>query len=115
MAEEIVLIDVRYGPLRDKRLSVPADFAAKAIADGWARDALNPPPPEEESPLTEEQRDKVLAAAIEGAKVLRGEMEATPKEEEPESEERDMAAGAPGEYETRDMPAKRGPGRPPKT
>jgi hypothetical protein len=112
MAEEIVLINVRYGPLRDARLSVPADFAAKAIADGWARDALSPPPTEEESPLTEEQRDKVLAAAVEGAKVLRGEMEATPKEE---PEERDMTAGEPDKYETRDMPEKRGPGRPPKT
>lgn len=129
MAEETVMIDVTEGPERGKRLTVPADIGKQAIKDGWARDPFAEPKEGEKEPPppTDEERGKAIAAAAKAMRKLRGEEdeEAKPKgkaeakQPEPEedddgdeAESRNMTAGRGGSYETRDVPEKRGPGRP---
>jgi hypothetical protein len=121
MADEPVTIYVTEGPDRGSRLTVPAALAKQAIKEGWARDPFAPPSEEDAPLLTAEKREKIIAAATRAARKLRGEPDpdvSTAEDEDTDKhkpEERDMTAGEPDKYETRDMPEKRGPGRPPKT
>lgn len=110
MPEESMMIQVLEGPDRGSRLTVPADVGKKAIKDRWARDAFAPASEEEVEPPTQEEREKIIAAAVKAGRKLRGEPDddAEPEAEDDEPESRDMAPEEPAEYETRDVAPRRG-------
>lgn len=116
MPDETKRIEALYGPYRGF-LDVPADVAAQAIKDGWARDPYAPPAAPDAPAPTQEQIDKAIIAAEKAARKLRGEDEPKAKEKakaKAGEETKSYEAGSTGEgYETRE--AARKPGRPPKT
>jgi hypothetical protein len=109
--KQIRRIEALFGPYRGI-IDVPADIAEQAIADGWARDPFAPPP-ENPEPFSQEKHDKMLIAAEQAARKLRGEPEPDkPKTKTKETTTRQMTP----ESETSGASYKtRGPGRPPKS
>jgi hypothetical protein len=101
MADETKRIEALYGPHAGRRLDVPADVAAAAIADGWARDPFAPAEEAKEvKEMTAEDRQKVLEAAHKADRKLRGEEDAD-NGKKAKKEDRSMEADKPAGYEIR--------------
>ena len=71
MSEETQTIQPKYGPYVGGHITVPAEMAKKAIADGWAIDPYAQPA--EEEPYDEAKVQAATEAANAAAAVLRGE------------------------------------------
>lgn len=103
------LIELIFGPYRDQRVSIAADEADKAIAEGWARDPFAPPDEMTKQSLSDKELVEMWELAEKAARRWRGERSAKPQLAEKRALEAEE--GEEG-YQTRDV--KRGPGRPPK-